>query len=85
LDELRPAEHPAAVVLAAGDVVRPADDAAGLGGATWYCIGQSCNDPVRNTNAPAMTSTLGIFLADGYTKLADNGADLADGPMSCSI
>ena len=52
---------------------------AGLGGVIWYNIGQSYNNPSRNTNAPPMTTTDGIFLVDG-TKLADNGSDLADGP-----
>jgi hypothetical protein len=55
---------------------------AGIGDATitWYCIGQSYNDPDRNTNAPPMTTSLGIILADGVTKLADDGNDLANGP-----
>lgn len=53
---------------------------AGMGDGTWYCIGQSVNDPVRNVNAPPMNTSLPIILADGSTKLADNGVDLANGP-----
>jgi VCBS repeat-containing protein len=61
--------------------VQAAAEAQGLGGATWYNIGQSYNDPVRNDNAPPMSTASGIFLMDGSTILADDGgADLANGP-----
>jgi autotransporter-associated beta strand protein len=60
--------------------VQTAADAAGLGGVTWQAILQTYNDPDRNTNAPAMNTSVPIFFVDGVTKLADNGADLADGP-----
>ena len=53
--------------------------AAGMGGTTWYSILQTWSDPVRDTNAPPMTTSYGIFLVNS-DKLADNGADLANGP-----
>ncbi|MFK7910926.1 MAG: Ig-like domain-containing protein, partial [Akkermansiaceae bacterium] len=60
--------------------VQAAAAAAGMGGATWYCVGQSYNDPSRDVNAPPMTTSTSIILADGVTKLADDGPDLANGP-----
>jgi hypothetical protein len=59
--------------------VSNAATAAGVAGGTWYCIGQSYNQPTRNTNAPPMNTTNGIFLFNG-AKLADDGADLSNGP-----
>ncbi len=53
--------------------------AVSMGGTTWYSILQTWNDPVRDTNAPPMTTSSGIFLVNS-TKLADNGGDLANGP-----
>jgi len=62
--------------------VQAAADAAGLGGVTWYCIAQTWNHPTRNTNAPPMSSSASVFLADGATKLADSGAALAGGTLA---
>jgi len=60
--------------------VQAAANAAGLGGATWYNIGQSANNPDRAVNAYNNGSTnVGIFLVNGF-KLADDVADLNNGP-----
>ena len=54
--------------------------------ATWYAVVACWNDAenpdynaARNANAPTMTTSYGIFLPNG-AKLADDGADLANGP-----
>jgi len=60
--------------------VNAAADAAGMGDATWNCIAATWNDTSRDANAPQMTTSLCIILADGATKLADDGADLSNGP-----
>ena len=60
--------------------VQSAAAAVGWGGATWYCVLQTWNDPTRDVNAAPMTTTSGIILADGATLLAGDGPDLANGP-----
>jgi len=59
--------------------VQSAANAAGYGGTTWYNIGQSYNNPVRNDNALLTGTGEGIFLLDG-AKLADDYNDLFNGP-----
>lgn len=66
--------------------VQAAADAVGWDSATWYAVVACYNDPeypnhtaARDNNVPTMTSSYAILRPDGE-KLADNGADLADGP-----
>jgi len=64
------------------DHVTQAANNAGFGG-NWYNIGRSFNDTDRAANAYTVngnSTDIGLFLLDGTTKLADDVADLNNGP-----
>jgi hypothetical protein len=66
--------------------VQAAADVVGWGGKSWHAIVACWNDTenpdynaARNANVPTMTTSYAIVLPNG-AMLADNGADLANGP-----